>query len=397
MRSYEAEKDLASPQHSLRNVGLVLLEDLPTRTSSPLGSQIAAGTPSPLSAKTRTQSANHQNPLLLSAPVIFSVWGYSYFLSFILAFWIFYLILPKGVRKHYFGAYPKRYKKVEDGQHSLGHWIYPSEHTSQTVNSDQGPNDVKNTRGAQRADARGRPISGGGVSLSTKSSSLALATNSSYTTPSFMRGKEKYYNGEHGSGQENASLDSQLPSHGQKGQPSPEHPSIERIPSNAILSESMKRLKGKGVRLIAHGVKCEPKRVWIKLEEDTFSLTWQTEFPKRVPNQLGEISVVLMKGSIHKIALPNVLYIDVGKRTSALLKPETENVPNSCFFSLLTQNGSLDLQTNSNLERDALVSCFSLILDQVHDQDWRNMYEDGSSVFTSSTVTNKYPSDYVEF
>ena len=44
-------------------------------------------------------------------------------------------------------------------------------------------------------------------------------------------------------------------------------------------------------------------------------------------------------------------------------------------FSLLTQNGSLDLQANSKLERDALVSCFSMILDDVHTEDWRALYE----------------------
>mmetsp|Transcript_26537 Transcript_26537/g.39256 ORF Transcript_26537/g.39256 Transcript_26537/m.39256 type:complete len:403 (+) Transcript_26537:129-1337(+) len=393
------ERDPAPSHYSFQNVGLVLLEDLPTRISPSLRSYAGESAPS---SKANATSSNNQSHLLLSTPLVFSVWGYSYFLTLVLVFWVFYLILPKGVRKHYFGAYPKRYKKIEEGQYSLGHWIYPSEQTNQT-SSVQGSTayqvrkDVK-TRGAERVGAGEESNSGLGISSSVASSSSAQLTNSSYTTPTFMRGKDEYYTGPHSSAQHDGpSSHLRLQSHSRRAQPSPEHPSIERIPSNEILSETMKRLKGKGVRLIAHGVKCEPKRVWIKLEEDTFSLTWQTEFPKRVPNQLGEISVVLIKGSTHKIALPNVLYIDVGKRTSALLKPETEHVPNSCFFSLLTQNGSLDLQTNSNLERDALVSCFSLILDQVHDRDWRHMYDEGSSVVSSSAATNKYPSDYVEF
>ena len=41
----------------------------------------------------------------------------------------------------------------------------------------------------------------------------------------------------------------------------------------------------------------------------------------------------------------------------------------------MTQNGSLDLQASSKLERDALVSCFSMILDDVHTEDWRAIYE----------------------
>ena len=91
--------------------------------------------------------------------------------------------------------------------------------------------------------------------------------------------------------------------------------------------------------------------------------------------------------------MPNVLYIDVGKRTSAFLKTDDKTVPESCCFSLLTQNGSLDLQANSNLERDSLVSCFSLILDQVHEGNWRAMYEESSSIFTESDY---FASDLVE-
>ena len=178
-----------------------------------------------------------------------------------------------------------------------------------------------------------------------------------------------------------------------KDPPSPSHPSISRIPSDKIIDESMKRLRARGIRLVAHGVQCNPKRVWIRFDDDTMSLTWQTEFPRRVTDSAGASSLVLMRGSLHKIAMPNVLYIDVGKRTSAFLKTDDKTVPESCCFSLLTQNGSLDLQANSNLERDSLVSCFSLILDQVHEGNWRAMYEESSSIFTESDY---FASDLVE-
>jgi hypothetical protein len=158
--------------------------------------------------------------------------------------------------------------------------------------------------------------------------------------------------------------------------PSPKHPAISTTPTEGIMYETMDRLKGRGIRLIAHGVQCEPKRVWIRLEDETTSVCWQTEFPRRVPNVNGDVSIVLMRGSLHKIALPNVLYIDVGKKTTALKKPQNRNVLDSLCFSLLTQNGSLDLQANSLLERDALVACFSMVLDQIHTQDWRKLYEE---------------------
>ena len=184
-----------------------------------------------------------------------------------------------------------------------------------------------------------------------------------------------------------------------KTPPSPEHPALKKIPPNKIIAETMARLQGRGIRLVAHGVHCDPKRVWIRLQDsddndndDTNgggkkgepSVTWQTEFPRRVPDQSGQVSIVLMRGSLHSIALKNVLYIDVGKKTHALQLTSSSNinsntsnavVPDTVCMSLLTQNGSLDLQANSKLERDSLVSCFSMILDDIHNEDWRALYE----------------------
>jgi hypothetical protein len=105
-----------------------------------------------------------------------------------------------------------------------------------------------------------------------------------------------------------------------------------------------------------------------------------------------------MRGSLHKIALPNVLYIDVGKKTTALKKVQNKNVLDAHCLSLLTQNGSLDLQTNSLLERDSIVACFSMVLDQIHAQDWRKLYEESppASQATTSTFTSGIRSDLVE-
>ena len=183
--------------------------------------------------------------------------------------------------------------------------------------------------------------------------------------------------------------------------PSPKHPAIAGTPQEDIVQETMQRLKSRGIRLVAHGVQCDPKRVWIRLDDETSSVTWQTEFPRRVPTSTGEVSIVLMRGSLHKIALPNVLYIDVGKKTTALKKKENKHVSDHLCFSLLTQNGSLDLQANSLLERDSLVSCFSIVLDSIHSQDWRKLYEESpppSQVSSSGYSGNGYniPSDLVE-
>lgn len=155
-----------------------------------------------------------------------------------------------------------------------------------------------------------------------------------------------------------------------------------------------------------HGVQCDLKRVWNRLDtEDSPSITWQTEFPRTVVNQSGDTSIVLMRGAMHKIPVPNILYIDVGKKTSALMKTSVV-VPATVCFSLLTQNGSLDLQTNSKLERDALVCCLSMALDEVHSQDWRRLYEENPEASEYLSLVNltgisnisssAFPSTYID-
>ena len=175
--------------------------------------------------------------------------------------------------------------------------------------------------------------------------------------------------------------------------PAPDHPQIWHVPDERIWRESLRRLGDRGVRLTAHGVQCDPKRIWLThIQDDTaqHSLQWQTEFPRHVPNtETGSSSIVLMRGAVHTIPLPNVLYIDVGKKTSALQKT-TALVPPSACFSLLTQQGSLDLQTNSKLERDAVVSALSYLLDHVHTGgDWRTLYQDSASSTVTTSVTGR--------
>ena len=78
------------------------------------------------------------------------------------------------------------------------------------------------------------------------------------------------------------------------------------------------------------------------------------------------------------------MYVDVGKQTTALRRVENASVPESLCFSLLTKEGSLDLEANSPRERDALISCFSLVLDEVHAQNWRDIYRGLSNDMPSS-------------
>lgn len=159
--------------------------------------------------------------------------------------------------------------------------------------------------------------------------------------------------------------------------PSTLHPSsTHQVPANHIVMETMKRLRSRGVRLLAHGIQVvEPKRVWLRYDIDQQAIEWQSESTRQIFSNAGadrsadarQTEIILVRGALHSIPIANILYLDVGMKTLAFLTPKNSKatfVPNAlCCFSLLTNEGSLDLQTNSKLERDALVSCLCWILD----------------------------------
>lgn len=162
--------------------------------------------------------------------------------------------------------------------------------------------------------------------------------------------------------------------------PSPYHPQVNPLPTEAVWRECYRRLQGTGMRLTAHGVQCPSKRIWLQYSTEEITLLWQTEFPRQLPSTAARASTVWVRGAMHRIPAGNVLYIDVGKKTTALMQTSASVAPSTCF-SLLTQAGSLDLQANSKLERDAVVSALSYILDQVHvDADWRTLYDESSTI-----------------
>uniref|UniRef100_A0A7S3L2J3 Transmembrane protein n=1 Tax=Amphora coffeiformis TaxID=265554 RepID=A0A7S3L2J3_9STRA len=162
--------------------------------------------------------------------------------------------------------------------------------------------------------------------------------------------------------------------------PSPNHPQVNPLPAEAVWRECYRRVQGTGMRLTAHGVQCPSKRIWLQYSVEETTLLWQTEFPRQVPSTAARASTVWVRGAMHRIPAGNVLYIDVGKKTTALMQTAASVAPSTCF-SLLTQAGSLDLQANSKLERDAVVSALSYILDQVHvDTDWRRLYDESSTI-----------------
>jgi hypothetical protein len=114
-------------------------------------------------------------------------------------------------------------------------------------------------------------------------------------------------------------------------------------------------------------------------------IEWRTENKSKSGTQ----SSVLL-GSKHTIPLKDIIYVDVGKTTAALQLLAEEDIPSDVCFSILTKNGSLDLNAGNKLERDALISCLCLILDTIYldNQEgpcWRDLYTAESSVASDTT------------
>lgn len=141
-----------------------------------------------------------------------------------------------------------------------------------------------------------------------------------------------------------------------------------------VISAAMQQLRDPGVLIVAHGSRGKPKTVRLQLTQS--SITWRTETRKK--------NAKPKMGKLHQVPLSHIMYVDVGKQTTALRRVENASVSEALCFSLLTKEGSLDLEANSPRERDALVSCFSLVLDEVHAQNWRDIYRGPSSDMPSS-------------
>lgn len=153
----------------------------------------------------------------------------------------------------------------------------------------------------------------------------------------------------------------------------------EQVETNdeIVISAAMQQLRDPGVLIVAHGSRGKPKTVRLQLTES--AITWRTETRKK-----GSKVEKPKMGKLHQVPLSHIMYVDVGKQTTALRRVENASVSDALCFSLLTKEGSLDLEANSARERDALVSCFSLVLDEVHAQNWRDIYRGPSSDMPSS-------------
>jgi hypothetical protein len=117
-----------------------------------------------------------------------------------------------------------------------------------------------------------------------------------------------------------------------------------------------------GIKMIAHGTKCNPRPVWITLHFDEGMsaqqlsinpdleyqncLTWRAELrPNKNSIMLPSNTTSMRLGNLRKVSFQNIMGVERGKRTTALRRVQTAKVVDEkeCF-SLLTNAGTLDLQ-----------------------------------------------------
>ncbi|GKY96626.1 hypothetical protein MPSEU_000622200 [Mayamaea pseudoterrestris] len=306
-----------------------------------------------------SSSATNSLSAVLSDPLHVSL---GLFIGLIL--YVFYLLLPRGIRKQYFGAYPKRHAWSNRSRSSSGSHLQNVRHGSvaSSVHSQHGQ------AARQRAMMAQQQQGGGG----------ATYANTPYAAAASNRHAPADRNDEHGVHFDNQQQ--QMHPHQPASNNAMQTPNSMALQQDEIvISAAMQQLRDPGVLIIAHGSRGKPKSVRLLLTESTIS--WRTENRKTGSNTA---SIPFKVGKLHQVPLAHIMYVDVGKQTTALRRVENASVPEQLCFSLLTKEGSLDLEANSLRERDALVSCFSLVLDEVHAQNWREIYRGPSSDMPSS-------------
>lgn len=345
------------------------------------------GDSSSSSGSSSSTSSSNLGPLGIN-PLHFSATLFGLLFLFVL-----YLLLPKGIRVKYFGAYPKRYAWSARSRLSInsgsggggsggGRQSASAATTTTTVAARKTPapyDDSGGGGGSTLAPNYGGGRSGiGGVTpmsalsstynnnqRTTIGSGSGMANNNSLLPPTAAAAAAAG----------DAAASSSLLSGGGGGGGAATAGNNEDI----VVSAAMQQLRDPGVLIVAHGSRGKPKTVRLVLTES--AITWRTEMRKKNAVHGGK---ELKLGKLHQVPLGHIMYVDIGKQTTALRRVENSAVSESLCFSLLTKEGSLDLEANSPRERDALVQCFSLVLDEVHAQNWRDIYRGPSSDMPSS-------------
>lgn len=312
---------------------------------------------------------------------------YTEFVIVCLALWLLYLVIPRGYRFTFFGSYPKRYawssrtkrRRMRRAGGATGLPYYHNQLRSNGHNSGASVVSAADSASTMSMNTNHRELSAQGIgtsnaNISTNNSHLhnagALNRNHSHIPESVPEDEEivDFLSPPVRRGGNNFNTPMQTI---HQNSPWSSHAKNEFNDEIAI-STTMQQLRDTGIQIIAHGSKGKPKSVRLVLSEN--AIEWRTESSKKK----GKV------GKNHRVPLTHIMYVDVGKQTTALRRVENAAISENLCLSLLTKEGSLDLEASSAMERDALVNCFSMVLDEVHAQNWRDIYRAPSSDMPSS-------------
>lgn len=352
-------------------------------------------------AATATATTNAQQHEMILGPLGIDPGTFGLVCAAVLLLFVAYLVLPRGARAEYFGAYPKRFawssrtnrlrERMRNGGYGYGGGtVGGSTLGGGGASISSVPADARSI-GISTLDGGASSYTGGPAQqnqnqnhthrqLGIGPAAAAGAAGASYSSGSLHQRRSfgAQRSGSGGSGGE----PSAPPAFDARGGGANRNNLIDlRSPNDEIvISAAMQQLRDPGVLVVAHGSKGKPKTVRLRLVESAIS--WRTETMRKKPSQTGGAGPKL--GKLHHVPLAHILYVDVGKQTTALRRVENAPVMEDLCFSLLTKEGSLDLECNSAQERDALVSCFSMVLDEVHASNWRDVQRVPSSDMPSS-------------
>ena len=344
---------------------------------------------------------------------------YTEFAILCLALWALYLFIPRGIRFTYCGSYPKRYAWSARSKRRRRRRQEASSRLPYYNNSNHNQHYNHSNIGGGGSGYADSTIGTGSIASATESSAT-MNTNHRELSAQGIGADGNFANA--GSGrfvhqshhiqqqalpeEEVVDFTSPQPTtsiHQNKqysmatpanttNQNTPFSSSASTFNDEIAISTTMQQLRDTGVKIIAHGSKGKPKAVRLILTEN--AIEWRTESTKK-KNKVGKT---------HQVPLSHIMYVDVGKQTTALRRVENASIAENVCLSLLTRDGSLDLEASSAQERDALVNCFSLVLDEVHAKNWRDVYRAPSSDLPSSfdefdmgaSTTNVHVDDRME-
>jgi len=315
--------------------------------------------------------------------------NYTQFVICCLTFWIMYLFVPRGLRFSYCGSYPKRYawsartkRKRRKRNGNLPH--HHKNEQNGNMNSGNSVVSMNTIESASTLNTNHRELAAKGIGTSPD---VNVNSNSFFNAAAGPRiqqpNQNQNYRPQSLPEEEVVDFSSPQPtsnhrmntissSGGHMNNNTPFSAGAASTFNDEIaISTTMQQLRDTGIQIIAHGSKGKPKKVRLILNEN--AIEWRTESKRK--NKVGKM---------HQVPLTHIMYVDVGKATTALRRVENAAIPENLCLSLLTKDGSLDLEASSSLERDALVNCFSLVLDEIHAQSWRDVYRAPSSDMPSS-------------